>query len=262
MIYITGDCDKDYSRFELENFPQQLEMTKDDYVIVCGNLGVVWYGEGELQKEQEERELDWLESLPFTLLFIDGNRENFEELNKYPVKEWNGGRVHEIRPGVLHLIRGEVFELCGKKIFAFGGIDYIGWGDSSLKWDEDGKWKSKAHEYEENDRGYVIEFGEQKTYMKPTEADIENAIQNLEKHDYEVDYMVTFSESEIEYLTYVWSECGSTLASCLPGSYLTGSFDKFEKKTKFDRWFVGHHHRDIDTVRKIRLIHRDFVRLA
>ena len=127
MLFITGDCDKNYSRFEVENFPQQLQMTKDDYVIVCGNFGAVWYGEDVLQKELEERELDWLESLPFSILFLDGNGENFEELNKYPVKEWNGGRVHEIRPGILHLIRGEVFELCGKKIFAFGGMIILDW---------------------------------------------------------------------------------------------------------------------------------------
>jgi len=262
MLYITGDCDKNYSRFEIENFPQQRQMTKNDYVIVCGNLGAVWYGEDDPQKEQEERELDWLESLPFTILFLDGNGENFEELNKYPVIEWNGGRVHEIRPSVLHLIRGEVFEICGKKIFAFGGMDYLGVGDSFFEWDEDGKWKSEAREYEEKDWGYTIRFTDRKKYMEPTQSDVENAIRNLEKHDYEVDYMVTFSESETEYFTYVLCECGATLASCLSGSFLTRTFDEFEKKAKFDMWFVGHHHRDIETVRKVRFIYKDFVRLA
>ena len=42
MIYITGDTHSDFSRFTEENFPIQSEMTKDDYVIICGDFGGVW----------------------------------------------------------------------------------------------------------------------------------------------------------------------------------------------------------------------------
>ena len=34
MIYITGDCHADFTKFDIENFPEQKEMTKDDYVII------------------------------------------------------------------------------------------------------------------------------------------------------------------------------------------------------------------------------------
>lgn len=33
MIYITGDCHSNFERFNTRNFPEQKEMTKDDYVI-------------------------------------------------------------------------------------------------------------------------------------------------------------------------------------------------------------------------------------
>ena len=42
MIYITGDTHADFSRFTKNKFPIQTEMTKDDYVIICGDL--VGYG--------------------------------------------------------------------------------------------------------------------------------------------------------------------------------------------------------------------------
>ena len=42
MIYITGDCHADFTRFNTENFPEQEEMTKNDYVIICGDFGGVW----------------------------------------------------------------------------------------------------------------------------------------------------------------------------------------------------------------------------
>lgn len=40
MIYITGDTHAGFKhRFNMDNFPEQREMTKDDYVIICGDFG-------------------------------------------------------------------------------------------------------------------------------------------------------------------------------------------------------------------------------
>lgn len=39
MIYITGDTHADFSRFEDAEFPIQSNMTKNDYVIICGDFG-------------------------------------------------------------------------------------------------------------------------------------------------------------------------------------------------------------------------------
>ena len=42
MIYITGDCHGNFERFNVSIFSEQKEMTKDDYVIICGDFGGVW----------------------------------------------------------------------------------------------------------------------------------------------------------------------------------------------------------------------------
>ena len=78
MIYITGDCHREYRRFNTQNFPEQKEMTKKDYVIVCGDFGGVWSFEKE--DKEEKHLLDWLEEKPFTTLYVDGNHENFDRL--------------------------------------------------------------------------------------------------------------------------------------------------------------------------------------
>ena len=39
MIYITGDCHRNFERFNTRNFPEQKEMSKEDYVIICGDFG-------------------------------------------------------------------------------------------------------------------------------------------------------------------------------------------------------------------------------
>lgn len=119
MIYITGDTHSDFSRFTEEKFPIQYEMTKDDYVIICGDFGGVWTFEEESSREKEA--LDWLDNKNFTTLFVDGNHENYTRLYNYPIEEWHGGKVHKVRNSVVHLIRGEIFNIDNKKIFAFGG---------------------------------------------------------------------------------------------------------------------------------------------
>ena len=102
MIYATGDLHGNTLRFQPQYFPEQAEMTKDDYMIVCGDFGCVWNGD-----KSDDPQLDRLEALPFTVLFVDGNHENFDALNEYPVEQWHGGKVHKIRPHVIHLMRGQ-----------------------------------------------------------------------------------------------------------------------------------------------------------
>lgn len=117
MIYITGDCHGDWTRFSSESFPEQKEMTRDDFVIVCGDFGL-W------EDDNNERWwFKWLEEKGFMLLFVDGNHENFDRLygDEFEIVDFNGGKAHKIRENIYHLMRGYVFSLCGKKFFAFGG---------------------------------------------------------------------------------------------------------------------------------------------
>ena len=46
MIFITGDThgDIDIQKLSSKNFPKGKTLTKNDYVIVCGDFGLVWDG--------------------------------------------------------------------------------------------------------------------------------------------------------------------------------------------------------------------------
>lgn len=90
MIFITGDCHGEYNRFNRHNFPIQEELTKNDYVIVCGDFGF-WDNSADQQWWRA-----WLNSKNFTTLFIDGNHENYDLLSTYPVDEWHGGKVIDL----------------------------------------------------------------------------------------------------------------------------------------------------------------------
>jgi hypothetical protein len=64
-------------RFNTDIFPEQKDMTKDDYVIVCGDFGI-WD-----DSKRKRYWLKWLDEKPFTTLFVDSNHENFDLLAGY-----------------------------------------------------------------------------------------------------------------------------------------------------------------------------------
>ena len=142
-IWVTGDIHGNPVRLSTDNFYEQKEFSgnKDEnVVIIAGDFGLVWDKE---ETKQEKYWLDWLEDKPFTTIFVDGNHENHKRLATYPIKEWNGGKVHKIRPHVLHLMRGEIYIIEGKKFFAFGGAQSHDISDGILD-GEDNNWREKA----------------------------------------------------------------------------------------------------------------------
>lgn len=64
---------------------------------------------------------DFLNEQEYTVLFIDGNHENFDKLNSYSVETWCSGKVHKIRNNAIHLMRDEVYCIEGYLIFVMGG---------------------------------------------------------------------------------------------------------------------------------------------
>lgn len=231
MIFITGDIHGNPVRLSSDNFPKQKEMTKDDTVIICGDFGIVWNWEGE--DSSEKWWLDWLEAKPFTTVFCDGNHENFDRLNSYPVKEWNGGLVHEIRPSVLHLMRGEIFNIEGKRFFVFGGASSHDIWDGILDPKKDQEkikqwYKEPYRMFRVNKRSWWKE-------ELPTEEEMLNGIDNLEKCNWKVDYIISHSPS-----TYIIKLLlGQRLYS---QDILTEYLEGIKKRLEYDKHYFGHMH--------------------
>ena len=227
MIYITGDTHSDFSRFTEENFPIQSEMTKNDYIIICGDFGGVWTFEEESSREKDT--LDWLDNKNFTTLFVDGNHENYTRLYNYPMKKWNGGKVHKIRDSVLHLMRGEIFDIDNKKIFAFGGAKSHDIQDGILNLDEE----EKIYEYRKRGAYFRIRDFLWWDLELPTNQEMENGIENLEKINYKVDYIISHC-------------CPTSIQALINSTYkrdiLTDYLQQISEKCTFKRWYFGHYH--------------------
>ena len=227
MIYITGDTHGEFERrFSTESFPEQKDMTKDDYVIICGDFGGIW---DRVESEFEKYWLDWFEERSYTLLFIDGNHENFDRLNGYKETEWNGGRVHEIRPHIFHLMRGQVFKIDGKKIFAFGGASSQDITGGILEM-EDPDFQRKKNELDTDSISYRINHLSWWKEELASEHEMEEGRENLRSHDNTVDYIIT--------------HCCSTSSQDLirkKDSYIpdreTEYFEYIKKHVRYRKWF-------------------------
>lgn len=212
-IFITGDthADYDWKKLMTKSFPVQKELTKDDYVIIAGDFGGVFLldrTDKYIQKNYNERN--------FTTLFVDGNHENHDALDAYPVEEWHGGKIHKIADSVFHLMRGQVFEIGGKTFFTMGGAE------------------STDKQYRKEGRSWWAR-------EMPSIDEYEEAVINLEKHSGKVDYVITHCAPE-----------ATLCALNMPDMYfrsvneLTSFFDTIAQTILFKDWYFGHYHDDSD----------------
>ena len=218
MIFVTVDTQGDINLGKLNPRSKlrrlHKDLTKNDYVIVCGDFGVIWENK---KGKWEEKLLKYYEDCPWTTLFIDGNHENFTRLNnEFPVTEWNGGKVQKINDSIYHLMRGQVFELEGETIFTFGGgISYDkGRRTPYVSW-----WPEEIPNYKE----------------------CEEAFKNLKKHNNEVDYFITHTCSHRIMDLFIYERCFHDIWEDPTFKML----DEIEKVAKYRKgWYFGHFHHD------------------
>ncbi len=246
MIYVTGDTHSDFTRFTEEKFPIQFEMTKNDYVIICGDFGGIWNFEKESSREKEL--LEWLNNKNFTTLFVDGNHENFTRLyNDYPIEEWHGGKVHKIRESVLHLMRGEIFDVDSKRIFVFGGAKSHDIQEGILNIDEE----ERIYEYRKRGAMFRIKDFSWWELELPNKEEMNNGIRNLEKVYFKVDYIITHC-------------CPTSIQAMLGGGiynkdYLTDYLQEISERVEFKKWYFGHYHDNKQVSGKYVLLYEDIV---
>lgn len=224
MIYITGDTHGPIDIHKLsKRYFDDSNLTKDDYLIICGDFGLVWDNSPE-----EKYWLDWLNEKNYTTLFIDGNHENHFLLNSYPIETWNGGKVHKIRNSILHLMRGQVFTIDSHTFFTMGGAASV---------DKDWRTPGKSWWPEE----------------MPSEEEYIEANLNLYNYENEVDYIITH--------TAATSIVNQLIPEIKPPDRLTDFLEDIKNSIKYKHWYFGHFHDDRDIDEKHTLLYNNIIPL-
>ena len=248
MIFCTGDCHGEFRRFNRKYFPERETMSREDYVIICGDFGGVWNG-----GERDQIKLDWLEDLPFTTLFVDGNHEGYDELKKYSVEEWHGGKVQKIRAHVIHLMRGQVYDIDGYTFFTMGGASSHDIEDGILDPD-DPAFYDKYLKLSQSDAMFRVNHMSWWKEELPDDEEYGEARKNLERVGYDVDFILTHCAP-------------SSIVDILSGGQyghdrLTDFLEEVKRKTSYNCWLFGHYHKNEAIDDKHILLYEQIVQIA
>ncbi|MBQ4105565.1 MAG: metallophosphoesterase [Clostridia bacterium] len=202
MIYITGDTHGDIKRFKKREIKK---LTKDDYLIICGDFGFLWDN-----SEEEREKLEFLKSQKFTILFVDGTHENFDLIEANPTVDFCKGKATKIAKNIYHLQRGEIYDIEGKFIFTFGG------GVSS-------------------DLQQIMDSGTWFERELPTDEEMQYAVNNLKSYNCEVDYIITH-ETSATYKHKIWRNCDK--------NPVNDFLERLSSEVRYKKWFFGNLHVD------------------
>lgn len=241
MIYITGDTHGNFEKL------RDFDAKTGDFLIICGDFGGVWDG-----SETDEKKLAWLGSRPYTTLFVDGNHENFDLLYTYPVKEWNGGKVHVLNDRVLHMMRGQVFTIEGRTFFTMGGglcHDITG----GVFEPDDPELEAKTARLKRDNIPYRVNRVSWWAQELPCDEEYAEADANLARHGGRVDFIIT--------------HCAPTPIQDVYSPFpfekdrLTEYLQSVREKVDFGHWFFGHYHTDGDFDEKFTILFDKIIRL-
>ena len=162
-VYVTGDIHGGLDMQKLRDWELGDSLGSDDYLIIAGDFSFPWDFSAE-----ECADIAWMESRPYTVLFVDGNHERFDHWAERPMEPWHGGLTQRLSDtsSIRRLMRGEVFELDGKTVFTMGGATSV-------------------------DRAYRIPYSSWWPQELPDERDFDDARARLDEVAWKVDCVIT-----------------------------------------------------------------------
>ena len=244
MFYITGDThgEIDINKLSNKNWPIGKNLTKKDYLIICGDFGLPFLpsdGNNEPLFNKDLRAsrnsylywIKWLSQRPYTILWCDGNHDNHNFWETQEVTKWNGGNVHihPIAKNVIHLMRGEYYTIDGYTFWVMGGAESH---DKELRIPDFSWWAKEIPSYQEMMHG----------------------IDTLEEHNNEVDFIITHTMPQ--------DMISPVLHTIYTSEPTRSYFNEIYARTKFKYWFCGHFHQNINNkLYKIQVLYDEIVNI-
>ena len=209
-IFLTGDTHHSrelFKKLSNKNFKQQKTLTKEDVVIILGDVGALTWD----KSKETLYNIEWLQDRNFTTLFIDGNHDNFDILDNLPTKQIYGSEVGVLAKDIYHLKRGNIYTINGKTFLTIGGATSI---DKEHRLPHRSWWEREVLSYSE----------------------IENTCLSLEAVNYKVDYILTHTTFE---------DLGDQLVDGKVHGCKTSEFlSSIQDDLYFKGWFFGHFHKE------------------
>lgn len=204
--YLYGDLHRDNDLFPLIEQTRKKKITDEDILIILGDFGGIWFND---YKDEE-----WIENLENTLpykyiLFVDGNHECFEKINKLPIVEMFGNPVHKCGEKTYHLMRGFRYNINEKTFFVMGGASSV---DKFVRVEGISWWPEEM----------------------PSEEEYERAFRTLDDNEYKFDYILSHCAAN--------SIQKGLSKFFINKDKLTCFFESILDDLQYKHWYFGHYH--------------------
>lgn len=120
-IYIIGDIHGDFDLVDVkfEEFKNPITLEKKNILFVAGDAGFANSYENESSKAQR---IEHLNCLPFIIIVILGNHENYDVIESFPETTIFGAQCYkEDDVDVYYAKNGQIFDIDGVRFFTFNG---------------------------------------------------------------------------------------------------------------------------------------------
>ena len=211
MTYFTGDIHG--SPLKLQSFCRDNELTKDDVLIVLGDVGANYYG-GRSDMLFKNR----LAELAPMILCIHGNHEmRPQNIKGYHLTEWHGGSVwvQDEYPNLLFAKDGEIFDIDGIRYLVIGGAYSV---DKYYRLQNGYGWWEDEQPSEE-----IKAYVERQIFEKPFDVILSHTCPY--KYEPREVFLPMIDQSTVDASTELW-------------------LDKIEESVDYEAWFCGHWHID------------------
>ena len=214
-IYVIGDIHGDYSIIDARFGELKGTKEKHDVLFVAGDAGFINSYEKEDSKDLRIKHLN---SLPFIIIVVLGNHENYDIIESFDETTIFGGKCYkEDGVDVYYAKNGQIFDIDGTKFFTFNG---------GLSID-----KLQRLEYEK-------QYG--RKFWWPQEIKTEDFDQAFKTYfTNRIDYVITHD---------VPLSIFTKLIPFIPGRFknqtcpLQEFFQKLYMMKNFTHWYAGHYH--------------------
>lgn len=229
-IFLTGDTHGDFRRIAC--FCDQVETSKDDVLIILGDVGINYFGDDRDIKNKE-----FLSSLPITLFCIHGNHERRPyTVEGYQLEKKYEGYVYVQKeyPHILFAKDGEIYNFLDINCIVIGGAYSI---------DKNYRLKMGYHWFIDEQPSFEI-----KEYVE----------EQLEKKDWSIDIVLSHTcPRKYEPIEVFLSNINQNLVDKTTEDWL----DSIENRLNYLGWYCGHFHTS-KKIDRIKFMFEDFIELS
>ena len=235
MIFCCGDThgNHDILKLDKDRWHEQNNLTKEDYLIVLGDWGVIWENTPD---SREANSFGYYNSKKFTTLIINGNHDNIPRMLSYPDVPMFGDTVKQISKSIFYLQNGHIYTIEGKTFFVMGGGLSVDKSDRivGLSW-----W----------------------TEEMPTYATFQLGFDNLKKINNEVDYVLTHA-THTSGVDWLYQQNLLIFHEKLHDP-INKPLEIIRETIEYTKWFCGHYHIDgWDAITKTMILYHEIRKIC